>query len=167
MHKYSDVATKIGKLRVACNSKGITMIASAKEPIAAFTDIYRKRLGLPPQKGKIPEAFNRAVIKAASGREFKPVPFDLSYLSDFQQKVLRALQQVPRGKVKTYGWLAQKAGRPGAARAVGNIMAQNPVPLLIPCHRVVPATGGVGKYGLGNSLKRELLKSEGVDVDRL
>jgi methylated-DNA-[protein]-cysteine S-methyltransferase len=107
------------------------------------------------------------VMEAAAGRAFNPVPLDLSSFSAFQQKVLKILQQVPRGEVRTYGWLARKAGRPKAARAVGNAMASNPIPFLIPCHRVVPAAGGVGNYGLGSRLKRELLQREGVDVDQL
>ena len=167
MHRYSDVDTEVGKLRVACSPKGITLIASANESLDAFMNNYQKLVGLRPQKGRIPEAFRRAVVTAAQGKAFETVSFDLSYLSDFQRRVLNALRRVPRGKTQTYGDLARKAGRPGAARAVGTVMAQNPVPFLIPCHRVVPASGGVGQYGWGSSLKRELLKREGVDLSRL
>jgi methylated-DNA-[protein]-cysteine S-methyltransferase len=167
MHSFSDVKTEIGKLRVGFNSKGITMICLAKDSEAAFEKTYREHLGIRPQKGKIPESYSRAVIEAAAGRGFDPVPLDLSCLSAFQKKILRILQRVPRGKVQTYAWLARKAGRPRAARAVGNTMARNPIPILIPCHRVVPAAGGIGNYGLGAAVKRALLKREGVAVHLL
>ena len=149
------------------HSKGITMICSAGNNAAAFESAYQKHVGVRPQKAKIPELFQRAIIDGAAGRALDAVPIDLSSLSEFQQKVLRALQQVPRGEVRTYAWLARKAGRPGAARAVGNTMARNPVPILVPCHRVVPSAGGIGNFGLGRALKRALLEREGVAVDQL
>ena len=83
-------------------------------------------------------------------------------LTTFQQKILRLLQTIPRGEVRTYAWLARKAGRPRAARAVGNVMAGNPVPWLLPCHRVVPSQGGVGNYAFGSKMKRDLLHREGA-----
>ncbi len=167
MHWYSDVSTEMGKMRIACSPKGITMIDARSGASAAFADNYQARFGIRPQKGNIPDSYRHAVIEAAAGRAFHPVPLDLSGLSGFRQKVLKVLQQVPRGEVRTYVWLARKAGRPAAARAVGNTMARNPIPFLIPCHRVVPASGGIGNYGLGSRLKRKLLQREGVDMNRL
>lgn len=167
MHCYSEVETEMGKLRVACSSKGIAMVSLAEEPRAEFENAYRKRFGVKPQQGKIPDRFKSAVIKAASGRDYEAVPIDLSGLTGFQSKVLKELQKVPRGAVQTYSWLARKVGRPLAARAVGNTMARNPIPFLVPCHRVVPASGGVGNFGLGAERKRELLQREGVKSDRL
>lgn len=167
MHLYSDVSTETGKMRVACSPKGIAMIDAAGRTLAAFARNYQARFGVRPEKGKIPNHYSRAVMEAAAGREFKPVPLDLTGLSEFQQKVLKFLQRVPRGEVRTYAWLARKAGHPRAARAVGNTMARNPIPFLIPCHRVVPAAGGIGNYGLGRRLKRELLMREGVTEDQL
>ena len=73
-----------------------------------------------------------------------------------------ATARIPRGEVRTYGELAAIVGRPRAARAVGTAMARNPVPLLVPCHRVVPSSGGVGNYGFGSDLKAKLLAGEGV-----
>ena len=90
------------------------------------------------------------------------VPVDLSSRSPFFRQVLRATARIPRGEVRTYAELAEMARRPRAARAVGNAMARNPVPLLVPCHRVVPSSGGVGNYGYGPRVKAELLRIEGA-----
>ena len=98
----------------------------------------------------------------AAGRT--DVPVDLSSRSPFHREVLLAAADIPSGEVRTYSELASAVGRPRAARAAGQAMARNPVPLLIPCHRVVPASGGVGNYGYGPDLKRKLLAREGVVI---
>jgi methylated-DNA-[protein]-cysteine S-methyltransferase len=167
IHYYSEIDSKIGRLRIACSPRGISAICLAAASLKGFNDAYQKRFGLLPEAGKIPMPFKKAVLNAAAGREYDAVPIDLTGLSAFQLKVLKALQSVRRGEVKTYSWLAQKVRNPRAARAVGTAMARNPVPLLVPCHRVVPASGGTGNYGLGRECKQELLWREGVAVDQL
>jgi len=90
------------------------------------------------------------------------VPVDLSGKSDFQRRVLGQCRRIPAGRVVSYGELARRAGRPRAARAVGQTMASNPIPLIIPCHRVVAADGGLGGFSAegGLRLKRRLLEHE-------
>jgi len=90
------------------------------------------------------------------------VPMDWSSLTEFQQKVLRAAAQIPYGSVDTYGGLARKIGSPRSARAVGNALAQNPFPLLIPCHRIVKGDGSIGGFSAsaGVKLKKKLLSLE-------
>ena len=107
-----------------------------------------------------PKIVARVSEALATGRT--DVPVDLSSRSAFHQEVLRATARIPRGEVRTYGELAEIVGRPRAARAVGTAMARNPVPLLVPCHRVVPSSGGVGNYGFSSDLKAKLLAGEGV-----
>jgi O-6-methylguanine DNA methyltransferase len=92
---------------------------------------------------------------------------DLSALPDFERRVLETLIEIPNGELRSYAWVAREAGRPSAVRAVGNVCAHNPVPLVVPCHRVVPATGGLGGYGYGPEMKRRLLEREGVDLERV
>jgi methylated-DNA-[protein]-cysteine S-methyltransferase len=89
---------------------------------------------------------------------------DLASCSPFQQAVLRAEHAIPRGRVSTYGLIATYLGRPGAARAVGNALATNPFPLIVPCHRAVRADGRLGGYQGGLTMKRTLLAMEGIDV---
>ena len=82
-------------------------------------------------------------------------------LSPFVRDVLTACSRIPKGRVRTYGELARVVGKPGAARAVGQVMARNPVPLLIPCHRVVRSGGCLGGFGGGRRWKEYLLAREG------
>lgn len=90
---------------------------------------------------------------------------DLGSCRPFQQAVLRAEHKVPRGRVTTYGALAAHLGRPGAGRAVGNALADNPFPIIVPCHRAVRADGGLGGFQGGVAMKRALLENEGVEID--
>ena len=113
---------------------------------------------------KLPAAVAGQIIKLYDGKEAK---FDLSYLhlsrlAEFSAKVLRQTFKIPRGKVTTYSGLAAQIGSPGAARAVGTALANNPFPLVIPCHRVVRADGSWGGFGGGIKMKKELLAKEGV-----
>jgi AraC family transcriptional regulator, regulatory protein of adaptative response / methylated-DNA-[protein]-cysteine methyltransferase len=80
--------------------------------------------------------------------------------SDFQHLVWHALLAIPAGQTTTYGELAAAIGRPGAARAVGTAVGANPIAWLVPCHRVLPASGGIGGYAWGPDIKRQMLTSE-------
>jgi methylated-DNA-[protein]-cysteine S-methyltransferase len=85
----------------------------------------------------------------------------LDGVTAFQRSVLEVIRTIPAGETMTYGEVADKAGKPGAARAVGNVMAMNPIPLILPCHRVV-ASNGLGGFTGGLDLKKKLLKLEGA-----
>ena len=91
---------------------------------------------------------------------------DLSQCSKFQQSVLRAQYAIPRGSVSTYGLIAAHVGAPGGARAVGNVMAGNPFPLIIPCHRTVLSNLCLGGFQSGAEMKRALLEMEGIKFDK-
>ena len=90
---------------------------------------------------------------------------DFSSFTKFQQAVLRATYSIPRGRVSTYGLIAAHVGIPDGARAVGNVMAGNPFPLIVPCHRVIRSDKHIGGYGGGVELKRALLGREGIIFD--
>jgi methylated-DNA-[protein]-cysteine S-methyltransferase len=89
---------------------------------------------------------------------------DLDLCYDFQLRVLLKIKELPRGRVVSYGGLAEKIGAPRAARAVGTALAKNPFPLIFPCHRVVRASGYIGNFGSGPDMKKKLLRFEGVEV---
>jgi len=138
--------------------------------------------GQADMKARIGEVFPGAVGRAhaAVGRIIDrierylmgdAVVFSLDYLDlgacgAFQQRVLRLEFQIPRGKVSTYGALADRLGHPRAARAVGTALARNPFPVVIPCHRAIRADGTLGGFGGGLKMKRALLEMEGVGFDR-
>lgn len=90
---------------------------------------------------------------------------DLYQLSEFQQLVLRAQHAIPRGSVSTYGLIAAHVGAPGGARAVGNVMALNPFPIIVPCHRTVLSNLRLGGFQSGVQMKRALLEKEGIVFD--
>ncbi|MCP4607507.1 MAG: methylated-DNA--[protein]-cysteine S-methyltransferase, partial [Planctomycetes bacterium] len=85
---------------------------------------------------------------------------DLRGSTDFQRDVWEANCSIPYGETRTYGWIAEKLGRPGSVRAVGQALARNPLPIIIPCHRVVGSSGSLGGYSGGLELKKRLLELE-------
>lgn len=118
-----------------------------------------------PEAKRVARAAARELQAYARGELHNfTVALDLSGLTNFQQAVLRACQGVGWGQTATYGALAGRVGQPGAARAVGQVMARNPVTIIIPCHRVVGSGGRLTGYGGGLELKRLLLAHEGVNV---
>lgn len=102
---------------------------------------------------------------AGDAVNFSIADFDFEDIGAFERRVLLADFEIPRGSVMTYGGLAAKAGVPGGARAAGNVMAGNPFPLVIPCHRVIRSDGSLGGFGGGLPMKRALLEREGVTFD--
>ncbi len=94
------------------------------------------------------------------------VSLDLGALTPFQHQVLHLAVRIPYGEVRSYGWIAAHTGSPGAARAVGGAMAKNPMPVVIPCHRVVRSDGRLGGFSAseGVALKKKLLTLEGIGV---
>ena len=100
----------------------------------------------------------------AGERKKFDLPLDLSGVTPFRAEVLRELSKVPYGETTTYSELARTVGNPKAVRAVGSACATNPLPILIPCHRVLRADGSLGGYRGGEAAKRFLLRLEGIDV---
>jgi O-6-methylguanine DNA methyltransferase len=93
---------------------------------------------------------------------------DLRGLSEFERAVLLKALEIPAGEVRPYSWIAREIGHPSAVRAAGTALAKNPIPLVIPCHRVVRTDGHLGNYSLGGpSAKRRLLEVEGAEPDAL
>ena len=110
-------------------------------------------------------ATEAALKNILAGREAKNLPpLDLSGGTEFQQAVWRELRKISLGKTKSYGEVAQAMGKPKAVRAVGGACGANPIPVLVPCHRVLAARGKIGGFGGGLDWKRRLLAREGVGL---
>jgi methylated-DNA-[protein]-cysteine S-methyltransferase len=131
---------------------------------AVFEREATRYLGAPVRRGPAPAWLDNAVSAAVRRHEPFAGDVDLTRLGPFEREVLAVLRRIPAGTVRTYGEIAATLGQPGAARAVGMACARNPLPLLIPCHRVVRSDGGLGGYSLrgGVALKRRLLEAEGA-----
>ncbi len=105
------------------------------------------------------------VSALASGRYTElALHIDWEGISPFRRTVLEEALRIPPGQTRSYGWLAARVGHPGAARAVGRVMATNPFPLVVPCHRVIGSDGGLHGYGGGLAMKEALLRAEGARV---
>lgn len=117
-----------------------------------------------PESGRIGRLLRQAREELAEylagERTFFAVPVDLSQVPEFDRAALEIASQIPYGEVRSYKWIAEQLGKPDAARAVGGAMAGNPVPLIVPCHRVVKTDGGLGGYSFGLIRKEALLNLE-------
>ena len=164
---YWRVESAIGPLFVAFNARGICAVARDLHGAAAFEREYRARYKRRVHAGPPPSGTPEAVMRRLEGDRRARLRFDLRGCSEFERAVLEKTLEIPRGEVRPYGWVAREIGRPKAVRAVGTALGGNPVPLLIPCHRVVRADGAIGEYALGGAAKRSLLQREGVDVEQL
>lgn len=149
--------TAIGMVGIEWNENGITRVEMCTK---------KRGMTIKPPAWAGDAAKRIANHLAGKNDDLKGINVDLSNFTPFTKKVYAALRNVKPGKVVTYGELAKKAGKPNAARAVGSAMARNPVPLIVPCHRVVKSDGSLGNFSTpaGPSLKRRLLEIEGALV---
>jgi O-6-methylguanine DNA methyltransferase len=162
----TDSYEQIGEVWVGFSDRGLKMLY--RGTFDDFRAAYTKRYSRALKSGTLAEALRKQVKDALEGEGVSKPRIDWSdELSELEREVLGTLTQIPRGEVRTYEWVARQVGRPKAVRAVGTICAKNIVPFVVPCHRVVPATGGIGNYAFGPALKREMLRREGVDVEAL
>jgi methylated-DNA-[protein]-cysteine S-methyltransferase len=160
--------TPIGPLMLAASEQGLVhVVFHADEPTAAAAlDRLGRRLSTTsqaPARAHLAEAIRQVeAYFAGSLREFT-LDLDWSLTTGFNRRVQRELATgVPFGSVVGYQDLADRVGEPGAARAVGVAMGANPLPVVVPCHRVVESSGGIGGFGGGLEIKRRLLALEGV-----
>jgi methylated-DNA-[protein]-cysteine S-methyltransferase len=148
------IQTKLGAFRARYSPRGVTAL-----------DLPR-RTGTPhrPTAKKTPSFIRKLAQQLKQYTAGKPirwsVPVDLSSGTSFQQKVWHALTKIPRGETRSYRWVAQKIGKPKASRAVGAACGANPVPVIVPCHRVVASDGSLGGFAGGLPMKRWLLAVE-------
>jgi methylated-DNA-[protein]-cysteine S-methyltransferase len=162
---FTRLPTPIGRLLVVSGPDGLVRIAFEGEPEDRVLAEVAAALGpnvigsdreLAAPRDALSEYFEGDV------RAFD-LPVDLRLMAaPFRRTVLEELREVPFGQTVSYGELAARAGNPKAARAVGTACARNPIPIVVPCHRVLPGTGKLGNYGGGPERKRALLELEGA-----
>jgi methylated-DNA-[protein]-cysteine S-methyltransferase len=158
---YDVAESPVGDLLVAATAHGLCRIAyrpeAALDELAA--DFGVRVLRLPKRLDRV----RRELDEYFSGRRRDfDLATDLSPVPEFHRQVLHELARVPFGQVTTYGALAAKVGRPQAARAIGGAMNRNPIPIVLPCHRVIGANGSLVGYAGGLERKEALLRLEGV-----
>jgi methylated-DNA-[protein]-cysteine S-methyltransferase len=160
---YDIVDSAIGPLLVAASDRGVLRISFDAEPEAHLEAIgrlvgprvLRAAAAVDPVRRELDEYF-------AGKRRAFDLPLDLRGQPEFCVRVLGELARVPFGATATYGELARRVGSPKGARAIGLVMNRNPIPIVLPCHRIVGANGSLTGYAGGLHVKEQLLRLEGV-----
>ena len=160
---YCAVATPIGRLLVAATASGLVRV-SFRQSEATFLSELRRTFGVDVVRSSQRTAGVVHQLRSyfAGERKAFDIQVDLRQLTPFQRRVLAATARVPSGQVVSYGDIARRIGRPGGGRAVGQALTRNPVPIVIPCHRIVASGGRIGGYAGGLTIKRKLLRLEGA-----
>jgi methylated-DNA-[protein]-cysteine S-methyltransferase len=158
--RYDIVASPIGELFIAATERGLARIhfqpEGQEDELARIFGLRVLRTPLDDIRRELDEYFDGT-------RTTFDLPIDLR-VAPFHAEVLRELALVPYGRTDTYGALAARVGRPRAARAVGTAMNRNPIPIVLPCHRIVGANGSLTGYAGGLDVKRRLLELEGATL---
>ncbi len=166
--RMAPFGSPIGTLWVAWNGRGVSEVEQATDgadAAARHAAQVGRRTMLATQ---LPSSLADAIARRLAGDRRVRIPLDLRGHTEFEVAVWTKALEIPRGEVRPYGWVAAEIGRPKAVRAVGTALGHNPVPLIVPCHRVVRTDGTIGQYSLGGAHnKRTILSAEGLDPDAL
>jgi len=138
------------ELAILATPRGVSLVRSG--PVGQPSSAAARRLAL--------RAREEIAEYLRGQRAFFSVPVDLSEVPAFQRRVLEAAREIPFGEARPYAWVAERIGHPNAVRAVGTALGKNPVPIIVPCHRVLRSDGGLGGYLFGEGLKRRLAELE-------
>lgn len=162
--RYGTMDSPLGVLLIGMTDQGVCEIDFGRNHtidefhgrmIGRGFDLIHDQVAIQPVVDQLTEYFQ-------GRRNTFDVPVDVSHLTPFAQDVLQATASVPSGGIATYGEIARRIGNPGASRAVGNALGRNPIPIILPCHRVVPADRSIGNYTGGTDIKVTLLSLEGA-----
>ncbi len=166
--RFAPLDSPIGPLVVAWNGLGVSAVEAVPDD-ASFEVSHAARTGRRTIRAdRLPATLERAIARRLGGDRRVRIDLDLRGHTEFARDVWHKALEIPRGEVRPYGWVAAEIGRPRAVRAVGTALGHNPVPLIVPCHRVVRSDGTIGQYSLGGSHnKRTILAAEGLDPDKL
>ncbi|HZN15471.1 MAG TPA: methylated-DNA--[protein]-cysteine S-methyltransferase [Acidimicrobiales bacterium] len=161
---YTTIDSPIGPLLLAATRRGLVRLGFATQDTDDLLDDMAHRLS--PRVIEAPKRLDkvrRELDQYFAGRRHDfTTPLDWSLSKGFRQEVLKAVAAIPFGQVRSYKEMAKAAGSPNAVRAAGSACGSNPIPLIVPCHRVLGSDGGLHGYGGGLDVKRRLLTLEGV-----
>jgi methylated-DNA-[protein]-cysteine S-methyltransferase len=159
--------TPLGSIWLAVGPHGLLAVEYAGSE-ASFHSYLRKLSSSEPQRSstKVASVKNQVLAYLSGQRQQLSLDVDLSHLTPFQQRVLEETRKVPRGQVASYAQIAKRIGQPKAVRAVGQALRRNPVPIAVPCHRVIASDGSLGGYAgeMRSRRKLQLLRLEGATL---
>ncbi len=163
--RWVEVEGPVGALYVAFTDRGINYVCPTQwvggEP-EQFLDHYRSRFGRPLRRATRAHAGLAGALRTGKAGGLR---YDLHSVGAFDRAVLAKTLEIPAGEVRPYAWIAREIGHPAAVRAAGSALGRNPVPILIPCHRVVRSDGATGNYAFGPQIKVDLLHAERVNLE--
>ena len=160
---FDVIESPVGPLLVAATERGLARIFFDAEPEAQLDRLARTYGPRVLRSSASVDAVHRSWTSTSrASAATSTLDVDLRGTAPFARHVLEELSQVPYGQTTTYGTLAGRVGAPRAARAVGTVMNRNPIPIVLPCHRVVGANGSLTGYGGGLDVKEHLLRLEGA-----
>jgi len=164
---YTFTDSPFGRFLLAGTSKGLVRLAFQPEIVEEVLDDLARRVSprVMESPGRLDEVRRELDEYFGGDRHSFDLPLDWRLTRGFSEKVLRATARIPYGGVSTYRDVAARAGNPRAMRAAGNALGSNPLPIVVPCHRVVRTGGSIGNYGGGPDMKRALLTLEGALLD--
>jgi len=163
--RYTTLESTIGPVYVAWNPRGVSAVRQADDA-EDFERWFRKRFARRALPATSTPQIVDDVRRALAGEDVQ-LSIDLRDCTPFEAAVLRKAQEIPSGNARPYAWVARELNNPRAVRAVGNALANNPVPLLIPCHRVVRSDYTSGEYVFGPAAKDALLEHEGLHMHEI
>lgn len=169
--KFYLCETNLGWMGLVLSAKGLRAVTAPRpdgeQALREAAELGATEPASEAEAGDLPRRLRAwargeaADPSTGSGQGLAP-QIDWDGISGFRRAVMEETLRIPPGETRSYGWLAERVGSPRAARAVGRVMATNPMPFVVPCHRVVASDGSLGGYGAGLALKEALLRLEGA-----
>jgi len=168
--KYNIINTSLGKITIVYTDKGICAVGFGEKdpytlipPILPAQNSRRLKAAITISHQEITSDWKRQLEDYFQGKPVTfDIPLDIYDTSSFRKSVWRALQSIPYGETRSYRWVAEEVKKSGAFRAVGQANAANPIPIIIPCHRVIRSDGSLGGFSSGLKIKKVLLRLEGI-----
>ncbi|MFY9488485.1 MAG: methylated-DNA--[protein]-cysteine S-methyltransferase [Solirubrobacterales bacterium] len=156
---FIAVESEAGRVFAAFSDRGVSMVSPAENE-DQFRATFARRTGREVRPAD--SADHGDLVDALTTGDGSLIDCDLEGVSPFTRRVLDATASIERGQTRSYQWLARQIGMPSASRAVGNALGANPLPIIIPCHRIVRGDGSLGGYAFGPDMKQSLLEAEGA-----